>query len=102
MILAVEELRRLGGGIALAQEGKIIGALQLEIAGLMSDKPLEEVKKGLDEILNMAYDRLKVNRNIEPFMILSFLALPVIPSLKVTDLGLFDVDEFKFIDVVVK
>ncbi len=102
MILAVEELKRLGGGIALAQEGKIIGALQLEIAGLMSDKPLEEVKKGLDEILNMAYDRLKVNRNIEPFMILSFLALPVIPSLKVTDLGLFDVDEFKFIDVVVK
>ncbi len=102
MILAVEELKRLGGGIALAQEGKIIGALQLEIAGLMSDKPLEEVKKGLDEIFNMAYDRLKVNRNIEPFMILSFLALPVIPSLKVTDLGLFDVDKFKFIDVVVK
>jgi adenine deaminase len=99
MILAVEELKRLGGGIALAQEGKIIGALQLEIAGLMSDKPLEEVKKGLDEIFNMAYDRLKVNRNIEPFMILSFLALPVIPSLKVTDLGLFDVDEFKFINI---
>ncbi|MFS8541597.1 MAG: amidohydrolase family protein, partial [Tissierellales bacterium] len=102
MIFAVEELRRLGGGITLAQEGRIIGSLQLEIGGLMSDKPLEEVKKGLDEILNMAYDRLKVNRNIEPFMTLSFLALPVIPSLKVTDLGLFDVDEFKFIDVVVK
>jgi len=99
MVLAVEELRKLGGGIALAQEGKIIGALPLEIAGLMSDKPLEEVKENLDKILNIAYDRLNVNRNIEPFMILSFLALPVIPSLKVTDLGLFDVDEFKFISL---
>lgn len=102
MVLAVEELKRLGGGIALAQEGKIIGSLQLEIAGLMSDKPLEEVRKGLDEILQLAYDKLRVNRNIEPFMILSFLALPVIPSLKITDLGLFDVDKFKFINLEVK
>lgn len=102
MVLAVEELKRLGGGIALAQEGKIIGSLQLEIAGLMSDKPLEEVRKGLDEILQLAYDKLSVNRNIEPFMILSFLALPVIPSLKITDLGLFDVDKFKFINLEVK
>ena len=102
MVLAVEELKRLGGGIALAQEGKIIGSLQLEIAGLMSDKPLEEVRKGLDEILQLAYDKLRVNKNIEPFMILSFLALPVIPSLKITDLGLFDVDKFKFINLEVK
>jgi adenine deaminase len=49
----------------------------------------------------IAHDRLKVNKDIDPFMTLAFLALPVIPEIKITDKGLFDVVNFKFIDISV-
>lgn len=97
MILAIEELVKIGGGVSLASRGKIIGTLPLEIAGLMSERDLSEVQENLEEILHLAYGLLEVNKDIEPFMTLSFLALPVIPKLKLTDMGLFDVEEFKFI-----
>lgn len=99
MVLAIEELERIGGGIALASKGSILGRLPLEIAGLMSDEPLAKVQDNLNELLNIAYDVLKINKDIEPFMTLSFIALPVIPSLKITDMGLFDVEQFKFIEL---
>lgn len=99
MVLAVNEIVRIGGGITTVSKGKVLKSLPLEIGGLMSKKPLEEVDKILKEMLQIAYDKLNVNKEIEPFMTLSFIALPVIPEIKMTDLGLFDVTNFKFIDL---
>lgn len=99
IMLAIDELERVGGGITLASEGNILDTLPLEIAGLMSECPLDEVNNKLNRMLKIAHDTLKVNKDIEPFMTLSFIALPVIPDVKITDMGLFDVGEFKFIDL---
>lgn len=99
MVLAVNEIVRIGGGITIVSKGEVLKSLPLEIGGLMSKKPLEEVNKILKEMLQIAYDKLNVNKEIEPFMTLSFIALPVIPEIKMTDLGLFDVMNFKFIDL---
>lgn len=99
MLLAIEELKKVGGGITLTSKGEILDTLPLSIAGLMSEQPLIRVDEKLNQMRKIAYDVLKVKENIEPFMTLSFLALPVIPSLKVTDKGLFDVENFQFIDL---
>lgn len=99
MILAIEELEKIGGGVVLASKGNIIGTLPLEIAGLMSDRELSQIQDNMEKMLNIAYNVLKVNKDIEPFMTLSFIALPVIPKIKLTDMGLFSVEEFKFIEL---
>ncbi len=99
MLLAIEELERVGGGITLVSKGEIMDTLTLTIAGLMSEEPLDKVNDKLNNMLKKAYDELGVNKHIEPFMTLSFIALPVIPDIKVTDMGLFDVGKFKFIDI---
>ncbi len=99
MLLAVEELKKIGGGITLASKGEILDTLPLSVGGIMSNYPLEEVDKKVNNMLEIAHDVLKVNEGIEPFMTLSFIALPVIPSLKITDKGLFDVEKFQFIDL---
>lgn len=99
MLLAIDKLKEIGGGIVLSSKGSIVGTLPLEIGGLMSERELSQVQDNLEEILKIAYEVLKVNRDIEPFMTLSFIALPVIPKVKITDMGLFDVEEFKFIEV---
>lgn len=96
MKLAVEHLQHIGGGITIASNGKILNTLELPIAGLMSDMSLEEVQEKLEEMLTLAYN-MGINPQIDPFMTLSFMALPVIPELKITDLGLFDVVNFKFV-----
>ena len=101
MYSCVNELIKIGGGITMCSRGKILGTLPLPIAGLMSDKPLPEINKKLKEMNKTAYEVLKVNKTLDPFMTLAFLALPVIPELKLTDLGLFDVTEFKFTDISV-
>lgn len=95
MRTAAEHLQEIGGGIAIASEGDIIRSLPLPIGGLMSDIPLEELQEQLEDMLDVAY-RMGVSRHYDPFMTLAFLALPVIPELKVTDLGLFDVVNFRF------
>lgn len=102
MIMAIDELERVGGGITMVSKGEVLDTLSLEIAGLMSQKPLGEVNDKLNEMLNTSYDQLKISRDHEPFMTLSFIALPVIPDIKLTDMGLFHVGEFKFIDLNVK
>lgn len=102
MLSAIEEIKKVGGGITLCSQGKVIYTLPLSIAGLMSSKSLEEVNHQLKEMLALAWDRLSVNKEIDPFMLLSFLALPVIPELKLTDMGLFDVNSFHFIDICVQ
>jgi adenine deaminase len=99
IINAIDEIRKMGGGIAISSNNQILDSLSLPIAGLMSDKNIEFVSDKLDKMLNIAYDKLNVSKDIEPFMTLAFLALPVIPHIKLTDKGLFDVDNFEFINI---
>ncbi len=101
MYECVNELIKIGGGITMCSKGRILGTLPLPIAGLMSDKPLRSINEKLKEMNETAYKVLGVNKNLDPFMTLAFLALPVIPELKLTDVGLFDVAEFKFTDISV-
>ena len=93
MFAAVSAVESMKGGLVAVRGGKILAALPLPIGGLMSEKPLADVAKGWEEMLNAA-------RELgcplpEPFMVLSFLALPVIPDLKITDRGLVDVNRFE-------
>ncbi|OQX28768.1 MAG: adenine deaminase [Spirochaeta sp. LUC14_002_19_P3] len=99
MRLAAEELERMGGGIVLVKNGALLDTLPLPIAGLMSNRPADEVNKKLQRLNQLAYDKLHINKNIDPVIMLSFLTLPVIPELKITDKGLFDVKAFDFIEV---
>lgn len=97
---AVEGVRRMGGGIAVAEEGKVLAKTSLEVAGLMSRVPLGDLVEQL-EVTNRA--ALSLGCKVpEPFMALSFLALPVIPELKLTDLGLVDVNRFEIVPLFVE
>lgn len=96
MITAIEEIKRVNGGYTVVSSGEIKGTLPLPIAGLMSDKNAEYVEKTLNKMIKEAL-KLGINKNIDPFITLSFLALPVIPEIRITDKGLFDVAQFKFI-----
>ncbi len=98
--LAVKRIVELEGGQVIVRGGKVISELQLKIAGLMSHMPLEEVDRKIEK-------NLEESKNIgctidTPFMMLSFLPLPVIPKLKITDKGLFDVTEFKIVPLYLK
>jgi len=99
MLLAAREVERLGGGWVVVADGEVLAALPLPIAGLLSDQELEQVAE-LNHQLIEATRRLGGTAP-NPFMSLSFLALPVIPSLKMTDLGLVDVDKFAHIPLLV-
>jgi adenine deaminase len=92
---AVVEVVKMGGGLAVAEGNKVLGKLPLPIAGLMSDRPLPEVVERLKALLDIT--RRLGSRVKDPFSTLSFLALPVIPDLKLTDRGLVDVGTFKII-----
>lgn len=98
MLLAIDEIKRIGGGLTIANNGKIEESLPLPIAGLMSDQSLEEMNIALKSLYSLAR-KLGVNKEIDPFMTLAFLALPVIPDIKLTDMGLFDVKSFSFINI---
>lgn len=95
MHTAVAALTSMGGGQAAVADGRVIASLPLPIAGLISDQPLAEVVAQTNE-LNCAARSLGCTLPA-PFMTLSFLALPVIPSLKLTDRGLVDVDRFRIV-----
>ena len=95
LFTAVKEIERLHGGLAVAAGGKVLTSLGLPIAGLLSDEPLEDVVAKLEKLEQTAQD---LGTNLpSPFATLSFLALPVIPELRLTDLGLVDVNAFKLI-----
>lgn len=102
MLMAIETLRQTGGGITICSQGEALQTLPLPMGGLMSEASLEEVNEQLKHMLQMAYHQLCVSREIDPFMTLSFLALPVIPEIKLTDMGLFDVNAFAFMDICVE
>lgn len=96
MAAAVNELARIGGGLVVVDRyGQVKAELALPVAGLMSQEPADVVAKKMKALLEAAR---KLGSSLpQPFMTLSFMALPVIPSLKITDQGLFDVDRFTFI-----
>jgi adenine deaminase len=96
MALAVNRLIELGGGIVLAKDGEVIRELSLPIAGLMSDQSAEYIAEKLKTLHEDAVAILGVNAALEPVMILAFMALVVIPELKITDQGLFDVGAFRY------
>ena len=102
ILMAINELETMGGGITLVSNGKVEESLKLEIGGIMTSKPAKNTIKTLKTMMDLAYNELGVNKDIDPFMTLSFMALPVIPKLKLTDKGLFDVEKFKFIEIEVK
>jgi len=99
ILKAIEDLQTIGGGLTMVSNGEIIKNLSLEIGGIMTSNPIEETNIILKEMIKLSQERLSVNKNIDPFMTLAFMALPVIPKLKLTDIGLFDVENFKFIEV---
>lgn len=94
--LAVNHLQKTGGGYALAAGGRILGALALPVGGLMSEAPWEQTRDETNTILKQAA-KMGIPYHVDPFISLSFMALPVIPSLRLTDRGLFDVDTFAFV-----
>ena len=98
-LLAARAVAGMGGGIAVADRGEVRAALALPLAGLMADRPPEVVADDLDTVTS-AVRELGCGVGA-PFMAMSFLALPVIPHLKLTDRGLVDVDAFAFTDVFV-
>ncbi|MEN8078037.1 adenine deaminase [Clostridioides difficile] len=98
ILLAVEELKKINGGVIVVNKGKVLSSVSLEIGGIITARASDEV---IDN-LNKLHDAIKViapNINFNPFLTLSFLSLPVIPDIKITDKGLFNVKYFHFIDV---
>ncbi len=94
---AVQEIIRLEGGLVVTSDSKVIESLALPIAGLLSPQPLEEAAAKLDKLQKAAAE---LGCSLpSPFATLSFMALPVIPSLKLTDRGLVDVNKFEFVDI---
>jgi len=98
MLIAARHVSSIGGGLSVVDSGKIIASLSLPIAGLMSYSNIESVITSIIDV-NQACLKLVSNVVKDPFMLPSFLALPVIPSLKLTDKGLVDVDSFRFINL---
>lgn len=96
MTLAGQELIRCQGGYTLVRDGKVVRTLPLKLCGLMSDAAPDTLAGELASIKELAHKQ-GVVRNFDPFVGLSFMALPVIPKVKITDMGMFDTVNFKFI-----
>ena len=99
MAFAVETLISQGGGICLVDKQKVVNTMQMPVGGLMTDQTGEWVSEKLEQIHADAHQCLGISKEVEPVMTLCFMSLPVIPELKITDLGLFDVTQFSFIPI---
>lgn len=102
MEFAVNSLIAQEGGIVLVKDGKVVENMPMPIAGLMSDKSGEWVDKKLTEIHEKAHNELGISGSVEPVMTLCFMSLPVIPEVRITDMGLFDIGKFEFIKLEVE
>ena len=100
MELAVREIEKMQGGLVIVVNSKVEESLPLPVAGLMAVKSVKEVANRLNKMRDIA-NSLGVNRD-GPFMTLSFMALTVIPELKLTDQGLFDVSKFEKVDLIIE
>lgn len=98
MAVAGNELAKAGGGLIAVQDGKVIALVALPVAGLMTDRPAEEVNEDIIK-LEKAWMELGCDL-VSPFMTMALLALPVIPDIRITNKGLVDAINFKFIDVI--
>lgn len=98
ILTAIEAIKKMQGGYVIVKDGSILASVPLPISGLMADRPFEKVN---EEIITLK-DKLKeldFKGNFDPFLTLSFLTLPVIPEIKLTDLGLFDFKTFQHIPI---
>ncbi len=98
MYAAAQAVIEMGGGLAAADGDKVLARLPLPVAGLMSEAPIEEVRRDYDNLTNVARDQLGCVLK-DPFMSMSFMGLEVIPKLKLTDVGLIDVERFQAISL---
>ena len=99
MLAVVRDVEKIGGGFSICGGGKILANLPLPVAGLMSDCHAEEVAEALANLINTARRDLGLPDTFHPLMKLVFLTLPVIPELKLTCNGLFDVAAFSPVEV---
>jgi adenine deaminase len=100
MMTAIRATIELEGGLVAASGEDVLGSVPLPVGGLMSDQPIEFVRDEMDRLIDTAHDL--GSRLHDPFMTLGFLALEVIPSLKLTDQGLVDVEAFDFVPLFVE
>ena len=97
--MAGQAVTDMGGGLVVVDDGAVVASLALPIAGLMSDRPAVEVSEAYQRLLDAAAAQGSTLH--DPFMAMSFMALEVIPKLKLTDKGLVDVEQFQFVDLFV-
>ncbi|HFZ8994319.1 TPA: adenine deaminase [Citrobacter freundii] len=102
MLVATQSVAEMGGGFVLCRHGEVLARLALPVAGLMSDKSAPEVAEAIETLLSLAHREFHINPDIQPLMTLAFMTLPVIPELKLTSNGLFDVQQFKPVSVSVE
>ena len=96
ILLAVEELNRTHGGYTIVENGKVFDTLELPVMGLISERSYSEVSSKVRTMTDKAYS-MGVPRNLDPFITLSFMALPVIPEIRCTARGIFSVMEWKLL-----
>ncbi|WP_456279248.1 adenine deaminase [Bacillus sp. AK128] len=101
ILFAISSLEEQGGGLIVVENQKVLASLPLKLAGIISGNPYQEIYNQLHEIKD-ALKKIEASEQFNPFLTLSFLALPVIPELKLTDMGLFDVKSFKHIEIASK
>ena len=98
MAVAANHVKKMGGGLCVVKDGEVVSEVRLPVAGLMSTQSAKEIAKA-NELLRESAKTLGVNENIEPFMNMAFVSLPVIPVLKMTTQGLVNVTDFKRVDL---
>ena len=98
MVIAANHIKKIGGGLCVVREGKVISEVRLPVAGLMSTESAETIAKANVELRESA-ETIGVNEGIEPFMNMAFVSLSVIPVLKMTTKGLVNVNDFKLVDL---
>ena len=98
MAVAANHIKKIGGGLCVVSEGRVISEVRLPVAGLMSTKSAEAIAKANVELRDNAA-KIGINEGIEPFMNMAFVSLSVIPTLKMTTQGLVNVNDFKRVDL---
>lgn len=102
MSLVVKELQEQDGGVVVVNKGEVVARMALPVGGIMSNLSGEEVTEQQTKVTEAAHDILGVAEEVNPIMSLSFMSLAVIPKLKITDLGLVDVESFEFVPISVE
>ena len=98
MAVAANHIKKIGGGLCVVSEGRVISEVRLPVAGLMSTESAEVIARANVDLRENAA-KIGINEGIEPFMNMAFVSLSVIPTLKMTTQGLVNVDDFKRVDL---